>query len=220
MTIFGIGDSSENCTFLTTKWDEAARMGCKFGITRATTTGVVVAGKPTLKQDLRFVENCISMYAVGMKHYPYCWFDPRVALSSMEQADFFVRTIAKVTPSDIIIVDVENSGSYVTYKADSLSRLKNWLSYVEAATGKRPAIYSYPTFIDSLAILGDISWMKDYPFIVAHWDVTTPRIPYPWYPGSQIGWQYTAYMLGSRYGFYAVDKYHPTPRICLATMEE
>ena len=59
MTIFGIGDSSENCTFLTTKWDEAARMGCKFGITRATTTGVVVCRKTNFKTRLKI---CGKLY--------------------------------------------------------------------------------------------------------------------------------------------------------------
>ena len=65
-------------------------------------------------------------------------------------------------------------------------------------------------------VFADISWMKDYPLIVAHWDVTAPKDPYPWYPGAHVIWQYTASMLGSRYGFNAKAPGYATPRICLA----
>jgi GH25 family lysozyme M1 (1,4-beta-N-acetylmuramidase) len=218
MTILGIGDASENDTSTATKWDIAKSKGIAFGIVRATTTGAWVAGKPGLREDGMWTFNASAMNALGIKVYPYIWFDPRPQLTGAEQGKFFCD-VAGRWPYEQPVIDIENAGTAAVYGAASLIRLKDCVKYVFENTGKRPLLYSYPSFIDQLVAMGDVSWMSEYPFIVAHWDVTSPRDPYPWWPGAHKIWQYTANMLGSRYGFFPAAG-RPTPRICMAVMED
>ena len=218
MTILGIGDASEFDTFPTTDWSKAYRMGCRFAIVRATTTGAWVAGKPSLKEDLRYLENVKAMDTLGMQRQTYAWFDPRSQLTGAEQAQFFINTVNKTGgPGQFAIADVEGT-SNIYYNAGSIARLKEWL-YVVAQTGWRMAIYSYPSFIDQLAGMADISWMIDYELIIANWDVLTPRNPWPWHPRAEAAWQYTGAMKGSKYGFYANPITKTSPLICMAVME-
>ena len=219
MTILGIGDASEYDTFPTTEWNKAASMGCKFAIVRATTTGAwnYTTQKPTVRADAMFNQNTLKIAQARMDSLSYCWFDPRPQLTAMEQATFFVETVEKVGgPGKMAVVDVEKTGMIV-YNAASILRLRAWCEIV-AQAGYKVGIYSYPSGIDELAIMADISWMKDYQFLVAHWDVTAPRIPFPWHPGCQAAWQYTAYAKGAPYGFNPSAPGKPGLRICLAVM--
>ncbi|MBE3145357.1 MAG: hypothetical protein IMZ61_15770 [Planctomycetes bacterium] len=221
MTILGIGDASEYDTFPTTDWNKASKMGCRFGIVRATTTGVwnYTTKKPTLREDSMFLTNTQKMAWAGIERMSYCWFDPRSQLTGREQAEFYIATVNKVGgPGKIAIVDVEKSGGIV-YNAGSIARLREWLDIV-SQTGWRLAIYSYPSGIDELATMADISWMKDYEFMTAHWGVPAPLVPFPWYPGGYSVWQYTNYMKGSLYGFNAASASKPAPRICMAVMND
>ena len=219
MTILGIGDASEYDTFPTTDWNKARKMGCRFGIVRATTTGVwnYTTKKPTLREDAMFQTNADKMTWADMDRMSYGWFDPRPQLTGREQAEFYIATVNKVGgPGKIAIADVEKSGGIV-YNSGSIARLREWLDIV-AQTGWRLAIYSYPSGIDELAMMADISWMKDYEFMTAHWNVAAPLVPYPWYPGGYSVWQYTNYMRGPLYGFNAASPTKPAPRICMAVM--
>jgi hypothetical protein len=218
MSKLGIGDSSENDTFSTTDWAKAASMGVKFGVTRASTTGVWVNGKPQVREDTMFVPNCTAMALNHIDIYPYCWFDPRPQLTPQEQADVYLAAIRKIGPYKRPILDLEPSGS-IQYDAGSLTRAHNWLDIIFAATGVVPAIYSYPSYINQMATKADISWMSKFYWFNAHWDVTAPLDPWPWYPGGHEIWQYTASMPGARYGFNAKDRLHYPPNICMAVME-
>jgi hypothetical protein len=215
MNELGIGDASDNDTFPTTDWQKAADMGCRFGVVRATTTGAWVAGRPSLREDKQFVMNIAKMRIAKIDDYPYCWFDPRYQLSGFDQAAFYINVIDRVGgPGREAIVDVEDASGVAYYNAASLVSLKIWC---ELVSQRWPvAIYSYPAFIDRLATMADISWMRKYRWMVAHWDVTAPRDPYPWFPGSHEIWQYTASMHGPRYGFNPVKPGAPNPKICLA----
>ena len=220
MNQLGIGDCSDNDTFPTTDWKKAFSMGVRFSIVKATTTGAWVNGKPTLRKDSRYDANIAGMGAQAIDILPYCWFDPRPQITSQEQADFYCSTIGvNLSMVKNPVADVENSGNVAVYKADSVIRLQNWLLSVEKTLKLKPAIYISPSTIDRLSLMADISFMGQYPLIVACWDVLVPRIPWPWFPGGYTIWQYTANMLGSRYGFYAMDKYHNSPKICMAVRE-
>ena len=217
----GLGDVSENCTNNKTDFKKALGMGCRFGFVRATTTGIwnYALGKPTMRQDARFAINAAIMKSLGMEVMPYCWFDPRKELTGLEQASFYLNAIAFLGFGCTPVVDVENSGSVALYNAASIQRLKIWLDVVEAAFHVKPAIYSYPMFIDQLSRMADIGWMAAYPLIIAHWDVVAPRVPFPWYPGGWMGWQYTAYGAPLPYGFLSADS-KPPVRICLAVWND
>jgi GH25 family lysozyme M1 (1,4-beta-N-acetylmuramidase) len=216
MIELGIGDASDNDTFPSTNWQKAADMGCRFGVVRATTTGAWVAGKPGMREDKQFVPNVNKMRNAGMLDYPYCWFDPRYQLSGFDQAAFYISTITKIgAPGGrLAIVDVEDAAGVALYNATSLLNLKIWCELVSQKW--EVAIYSYPSFIDRMATLADISWMRKYDWMVAHWDVTAPRDPYPWHPGAHTIWQYTANMKGTRYGFNPIAPGAAIPKICMA----
>jgi GH25 family lysozyme M1 (1,4-beta-N-acetylmuramidase) len=216
-TILGIGDASDNDTFDTTSWDMAAMMGCRFGIYRATTTGKWVNLKPGMRIDGRFAANTALMDAAGLERMAYQWFDPRL-LTGEEQAAFYLAACSPLGgPGSVAVVDVE-PGPGISYNAASVDRLRANCLLLKAEY-PRVGIYSYPSFIDQLATLADISWMREFEWFCAHWDVTAPRDPWPWHPGGHMVWQYTASMLGSRYGFNRAAAGKPTPRICMAVKE-
>lgn len=219
MTILGIGDASENDTFASTNWQMAKDRGCEFGIVRATTTGAwdYKLNKPTLRIDSMWTTNAAKMQSANMEIFPYIWFDPRV-IPGFDQASFFVDAIKNIVPkgNQFVVVDVEKSGS-IAYNSAALGRLKQCLETV-SASGYNPAIYTYPSGVSEFETMADISWMASYPLMVAHWDVTAPKIPWPWFPGDYSVWQFTAYMLGSKYGFNAKAPGYSTPRICMAVM--
>jgi hypothetical protein len=219
MTVLGIGDSSEYDTWASTDWKKAASMGCKFGVVRASTTGAWVAGKPGIREDLRHLANVNAMNDAGMEHLSYCWFDPRPSVDVVAQAEMYIQAVDKVGgPGEYAIFDMENSGTVITYGTASVARAKVWCDIVSQRWPV--AIYSYPSFVDQLATISDIAWMRNYKWMCAHWDVSAPRDPYPWYPGAHVIWQYTANAIGSRYGFNAVGLGKPTPRICLAVKND
>jgi GH25 family lysozyme M1 (1,4-beta-N-acetylmuramidase) len=216
-TYLGIGDASDNDTFSTTSWDVAKANGCRFGIVRASTTGAWVNGKPGLKEDAMFDTNVVKMKAAGLTIYPYIWFDPR--LPGEAQANFFLSVLREsdVNPSGTkyAILDVEKSGT-INYNATALAQLKIAGQIIKDA-GWNAAIYTYPTGVDELAVMGaDITWMGKYPLMIAHWNVDAPRCPWPWYPRSEVLWQYTASMPGKRYGFNAKPGALYAPKICMA----
>lgn len=225
MNTVGIGDASDNDTFLTTDWAKAKDGGCTFGVVRATTTGAWVNGKPGMREDTRFKANTLAMIGLGLERYSYCWFDPRPQLNGEEQAVFYMQAVQKlgVGPGLNAVIDVEPvpatlTNKAIVYTAGSILRLRAWLEMVDL-TGWKCAIYSYPTFIDQLAQMADISWMKKYDWMVAHWDVPVPRDPWPWFPGGHKIWQTTARMPGYRYGFYGKTIPGASPNICMAVKE-
>jgi GH25 family lysozyme M1 (1,4-beta-N-acetylmuramidase) len=223
MTIQGLGDVTENCTNPLTDFTKSAAMGCKRAFVRATTTGAwnYTLGKPTLKVDAMLAVNYNKLAAVGIAQDLYGWFDPRPQLTPQEQSDFYISTVNKVGPFRRPVVDVENSGSVAVYNAASVIALKTYCANVQAAfPTQKLEIYTFPAFMYTLQQKADVSWMLAYDLVVAHWDVPAPTIPYPWWPGAQVAWQYTAVRPGAQYGFYL-----PAPRIgsyaiCMATWNE
>ena len=219
MKIHGVGDCSEFDTFVgRTNW-KTSDMGCEFAVVRATTTGTwnSVTQKPNLRQDAMFAWNAAQIDMYGLERYTYMWYDPRVQLSGVEQANFYLDAISKVPKGfgHRPVLDVEGSGT-IAYSAGSLTQLRFCAETIQKATGVMPAIYSYPGGIETYSILADISWMRNYPLMIAHWGVLVPKCPWPWYPGAEFMWQYTDQMPGARYGFFSKSTAYPAPKICMA----
>jgi GH25 family lysozyme M1 (1,4-beta-N-acetylmuramidase) len=220
MAILGIGDASEYDTFPSTDWQKAADMDCKFVLLRATTTSFdYKLNKPFSREDTRHFANAQAISISGIDRWSYCWFDPRPAITAWEQAQFFISAVNHASgpgnQHNLVALDIEPSDS-INYDAAGLVRARAWLDIVSQA-GFKPAIYTYPSFIEKWN-KSDISWMSKYYLIIAHWDVIVPRCPFPWYPGGQLAWQYTAGMNGDLYGFHAAVPGKTAPRICMAVM--
>lgn len=218
MTRLGIGDCSEYDTFDGTDFNVAKANGCSFAIVRATTTGVWVNNRPGLKEDTMFLKNAAKIDAAGLTRISYAWFDPRI-LTGAEQANFLITTCRKAGgPGWKAVIDVERgpAESSAVYNAASIGRLKDCMERL-VAYGWKPAIYTNPSTVQEFELMADISWMRVYPLMIAHYTVNgSPDIPYPWWPGNYLIWQYTAYMKGSYYGFCGATPSSPSPRICMA----
>jgi GH25 family lysozyme M1 (1,4-beta-N-acetylmuramidase) len=218
MTQWALGDVTENCTNPRTDFTKAFAVGCRYAFTRATTTGVVVNGIPTLKVDAMYQANRPKLLAAGIQLLDYCWFDPRVSrLAASRQAEFFLSTVGTCRYP---VIDIEDAPrSFIYYDAAGLNGARTWCETIQQALGVPPMIYTYPAFVDGLISKKyDVSWMNKYPLIVAHWDVPVPRIPFPWFPGSQRGWQYTASMSGAPFGF-VLPTGTGSYRICMSVVE-
>ena len=59
-----------------------------------------------------------------------------------------------------------------------LAGAASWLATVEAATRKRPIVYTYPSFW--LGTLGNPQTLSDYPLWIAHLNVASPKVPGGW----------------------------------------
>lgn len=218
MTKLGIGDCSEYDTFDSTDFNVAKANGCSFAIVRATTTGAWVNGRPGLKEDKMFVKNAAKIDAAVLTRISYAWFDPRI-IPGAEQANFLIATCRKAGgPGWKAVVDVEPGPveTNIVYTKESVLRLKDCLERL-VYYGWKPAIYTAPTFLYELELLTDISWMRAYQLMIAHY-AAAPSVPFPWHPGNYLIWQYTAWMKGSYYGFYGATPDRPSPRICMAVM--
>jgi GH25 family lysozyme M1 (1,4-beta-N-acetylmuramidase) len=211
-----LGDVNEFCTNAKTDFQKAKFMGCTDAFLRATTTGKWVNGKPIVRMDAMYQSNKARLKEIGFNIWDYCWFDPRVRyVSSEEQSEYFLSVAADARRP---VLDMEGVGSIV-YDAAGFEGARKWLEAVEKSLGIEPAIYTFPAFISQAVARGiDVSWMREYPLIIAHWDVAAPFIPFPWHPGSEIGWQYTAYAPGKYYGF--VTPTGGAIRICMAVVGE
>lgn len=66
------------------------------------------------------------------------------------------------------------------------SRAKEWLDNVAWATGRRPVVYTSPSFIDET---GNPDWVVRYPLWLAHYETEQPRVPQPW--RTWVLWQFT-----------------------------
>lgn len=215
MTKLGLGDVTENCTNNRTNFEAAKDMGATWAFLRATTTGVWVNGKPSLKVDTRFYKNYEALKTLGFDVWLYSWFDPRVKqLPAQEQADFFLTVIDGLEYSAVSL-DVEDTAN-IQYTAASVMGARNWLDIVREELGIVPGIYTYPAFVDKLGKMTDVAWMGKYPLDHAQWTKGFPLEPFPWWPGSRRSWQYTDYASGAAYGFYNADPRKGAYRICLS----
>jgi GH25 family lysozyme M1 (1,4-beta-N-acetylmuramidase) len=222
-TILGLGDVTENCTHPGTDFTKSAAMGCKRAFVRATTTGVwdYKLGKPSLKQDSMFTANYYKLAALGFEQDAYQWFDPRPQLTPQEQAAFYLAAVGRAGAIRRPVVDVENSGNAAVYTAASITALKTNCAIIQAAfPDKKLEIYTFPSFLYSLQQKADLSWMLAYDLVVAHWDIAAPTIPFPWWPGAQVAWQYTASRAGAQYGFSLPAPKVGSYAICMAVWYE
>jgi GH25 family lysozyme M1 (1,4-beta-N-acetylmuramidase) len=118
----------------------------------------------------------------GAYHYA------RVFEPAKAQVDFFMK-VAKIRKGNLIpFVDVEGGSNSGASGAQWRNWLHEWFTVCLSDYGRRCGIYVSPGFADFYNF-GAAPWLADHPLFVAHWGVSSPRIPKPW--RAAYLWQYT-----------------------------
>jgi lysozyme len=131
-------------------------------------------------KDPKFAANWMGMKSVGLVRGVYQFF--RASQDPIAQADLLLTTVAQLgsDPTDmppVADVEVLDGQSASTLRAN----LQKWLDHVEAKIGRKPIIYTGPSF--GTSNLGNS--FNAYPLWVANWGVTCPSMPSNW-----AGWKF------------------------------
>ncbi len=173
--IVGIDVSEHNGTI---DWRKAKKTGIGF---------VYVRASHAETEDKRFKANWDSLETAQIPKGAYHYYYPNS--KSKKQANRFINTLGNDSTQLTPMVDLEGDDSNNIGKMDVAtyqSEVLNWLSIVEKKYGKKPIIYTSPSFADQY--LQDSSFAA-YPLWIANYDVTEPRIPKFW--TDYLLWQYS-----------------------------
>jgi lysozyme len=155
-------------------WAAVAAGGCRFAFAKASEGG----GVP----DQYFIDNWNGIKTAGLLRGAYHFFHPNT--DAQAQADNFLRRLAAanagsplLAPGDLpAALDIEVTDGVPP--ATLLAGASAWLAAVQAATGRRPIVYTYPSFWKST--LGNPEHLSDYALWIAHMGVATPTLPGKW----------------------------------------
>jgi lysozyme len=155
-------------------WKSVQQAGIAFAFVRAT--------YGTAEVDSCFTDNWQGMKQAGIIRGAYHFF--LAADDPVQQAEFFIRTVGSLDPGDLPpVVDVESSsGVSSNLGAD----VQTWLSTVEQGLGRRPIIYTAPSYWNANLT----SAFGDYPLWVAEYGVSSPRAVNGW--ANWTFWQYSS----------------------------
>ncbi len=163
-------------------WNTAAAGGEQFGFAKASEGAAI--------SDAYFSDNWSGMKTAGVFRSAYHFFQP--SDDSTQQANNFLSCLEAanggsptLAPGDLpAALDIEVTDNVST--AALLAGAKAWLVAVEAATGKHPIVYTYPSFW--INTLGNPPDLSNYPLWIAHLKVASPKIPGTW--GNWLFWQF------------------------------
>ena len=155
-------------------WDTVAAGGDRFGFAKAS-EGLAVA-------DPYFLDNWSGMKGAGILRGAYHFFHP--SADPEAQANHFLTRLAAANGGSPLLargdlpaaLDIEVTDGVPA--ATLLAAASTWLTVVEAATRKRPIVYTYPSFWKST--LGNPAVLADYPLWIAHLKVAAPAVPGQW----------------------------------------
>ena len=119
----------------------------------------------------------------GAYHFFYA------ADNAIDQANHFIQTVQAQTlkPDDLPpVLDIKITDG-VSGTA-LVAGVKTWLEAVEKAFGRKPIIYTDPSFANEY--LTDPAF-GDYPLWIADYGVQTPSIPQGWQGKAWSFWQYS-----------------------------
>lgn len=150
----------------TIDWGRAAASGLSFAIVR------VSDGSHHL--DSQFQRNWRGARANGLVRGVYQFFRPRQ--DAVAQADLLLSQVGSFEPGDLPpVLDVEVLDGVSS--SVLASQIQRWTSHVEARTGLTPVVYTSPGFWNAL---GKKASTAGVPLWVAHWGVSSPRVPTGW----------------------------------------
>ena len=140
-------------------WQEVKQAGVTFAFARATYGSVEV--------DSLFNANWQGIKNVGLARGAYHFFV--TADDATEQANLFLRTVGSLESGDLPpVLDVEaQSGT----GSNLVSGVQTWLDLVEQKLGRKPIIYTGPSFWNENLTSG----FGSYPLWVAEYGVSSPK---------------------------------------------
>jgi len=156
------------------------------------------------RQDIRFAENWGRSQGVIPERGVYLYF--LASLDPEAQAENLFRIVEGAggeLPDQPAALDLEynNIDGAVNSPArfrDYPLRVMRCLEKIGELFNRRPIIYSNPSFIKSNLKLPEFA---SYGLWIANYSEIAPRVPLPWAPGFQVGWQYSAHnSMGKWYG--------------------
>ena len=182
----------------TINWSQVKTSGRVFAFMKAT--------QGNYNKQSTFNSNWANTKASGLARSPYHFFDATV--DGVAQAHWFLDEIAQaggIGPGDLPpMLDIECPTSNVQASASAtcLGSASGWapsgtisqrafdfLDTVEAATGMRPLIYSYPSWFASVGFTDPK--LATYPLFIASYSSNTcATVPAPW--TKAVFWQYSA----------------------------
>lgn len=132
--------------------------------------------------DPYFLDHWNGMKRAGILRGAYHFFHPNG--DAQAQAANFLHRLAlanggtpKLASGDLpAALDIEVTDGATA--ATLLAGAAVWLKAVEAATGKRPILYTYPSFWKDT--LRNPSALSEYPLWIAHLNVSSPMVPGGW----------------------------------------
>jgi len=169
-----------------------------------------------------FATNWSQLKTLGMLRGAYHYFD--ATIDGVAQADWFLQQITAaggMLPGDLPpVLDLECPTSTVQNSAGNMclgngkngwaptatiiQRVWDWLGAVEAATGMKPIIYTYPSWFATF------SWndpaLTQYPLWIAGSSMGCAQVPAPYTSAVFWQWNTTTGVPGIGSGTSAVDK--------------
>ncbi|MEP7089492.1 MAG: glycoside hydrolase family 25 protein [Nocardioidaceae bacterium] len=152
-------------------WSKVDDAGVTFAFMKAT-EGTTYAD-PTMRT------NWVGATRQGIYRSAYHFARPSTASgSAAAQARFFVSKVGSFRHRGDLppVLDLEASGGLGS--ASLRSWVSTWLTTVERITGRTPIIYCSPSFWEDH--LGNSTAFHHYPLWVAHYGVSSPRVPGGW----------------------------------------
>lgn len=155
------------------KWPEVKQAGAAFAFARATYGSGEV--------DSHFDANWQGMKAAGLARGAYHFFV--TADDATQQANLFLRAVGSLAAGDLPpVLDVEaQSGT----GGNLVTGVRTWLDIVGQKLGRRPIIYTGPSFWNE-HLTGEFG---SYPLWVAEYGVSSPKAVNGW--GGWTFWQYS-----------------------------
>lgn len=137
----------------------------------------------TSNVDNTFADNWAGMKAAGLVRGAYQFFRPNQDVEA--QAALMIDMLGELEPTDLPpVIDVEADGGLSPSSVDAA--VGEWIALVQAATGRRPIIYTGPYFWRDM--VGEADHLPS-PLWVAHYGADCPLTPEPWATWSF--WQFT-----------------------------
>jgi lysozyme len=152
-------------------WSKVDHDGVQFAFMKAT--------DGTSYVDPQFARNWSAAKSYGIYRGAYHFAEPSSrAGSAVAQAQHFVNTVGSLKHAGDLppVLDLEASGGLG--RSALTSWVSTWLSTVERLTGRNPMIYVSPGFWEYY--LGNSTAFHHYPLWVAHYGVSSPRVPGGW----------------------------------------
>jgi GH25 family lysozyme M1 (1,4-beta-N-acetylmuramidase) len=146
----------------------------------------------TLGVDSRYTYNIQEALRNHIEPVHYHWYNPR--RDPATQARHFAQYV--IEPGDLM-VDLEDYLGVVGYVGMS-NELKSFTDNLSIYTHRNILFYASPIYIKSY--LTAARWLNDYGLVIANWDVAHPYMPLPWYPDTQVAWQFTAKAFAPDFG--------------------